>query len=200
MEFEVTDLEGFLEFLIVGERIREGDPVPLRWFEDDPPSPPPVSGAVSMDSYRTPDERAPLVIGCPIPIPTEPDLPSVSDHEANGEATRPVRNENRAHHTSAPQINQPPAYASPLEGIRLPIELGLCWRCGYPGHRRDICMGRRLLFCSRCGVIGKMSRDCLCPKETPQRATTMSDSQTSGKRSTKDAQTQTSLCRCKHET
>ncbi|CAG9771566.1 unnamed protein product [Ceutorhynchus assimilis] len=46
--------------------------------------------------------------------------------------------------------------------IRLPVEKGLCWRCGYPNHRRDNCTGSPLVFCSRCGQVGIMSKHCPC--------------------------------------
>lgn len=52
-----------------------------------------------------------------------------------------------------------------LKGIVLPVELDLCWRCGYPGHRRDNCTRRRLMFCSRCGTVGVLSRTCTCSSQ-----------------------------------
>lgn len=45
---------------------------------------------------------------------------------------------------------------------RLPVEIGLCWRCGRPGHLRNVCCRGGILFCSRCGKIGTLSRECTC--------------------------------------
>jgi hypothetical protein len=67
--------------------------------------------------------------------------------------------------------------------IRLPCPESLCWRCGVPGHCRSACRAPAVLFCSRCGTMGLLSRDCPClrplaaslpraagpPSETPQR-------------------------------
>lgn len=45
----------------------------------------------------------------------------------------------------------------------LPVELGLCWKCGQTGHNRYQCdRPMRRLFCSNCGRLGTMSRDCHC--------------------------------------
>lgn len=46
---------------------------------------------------------------------------------------------------------------------KLPVKQNLCWRCGHPGHRRINCDRRPVLFCSRCGSLGWMSRECLSP-------------------------------------
>lgn len=51
-----------------------------------------------------------------------------------------------------------------LLDIVLPVERDLCWRCGFPGHHRQNCTKPRLLFCSRCGTIGILSRNCTCDK------------------------------------
>ncbi|XP_044752350.1 branchpoint-bridging protein-like [Coccinella septempunctata] len=49
------------------------------------------------------------------------------------------------------------------------VYLGLgprsCWRCGNEGHRREHCGGERVKFCSRCGCVGVLSRDC-CARTT----------------------------------
>lgn len=42
----------------------------------------------------------------------------------------------------------------------------LCWRCGRSGHSRATCKGGYRLFCSRCGLVGVMSRDCSCGGES----------------------------------
>jgi hypothetical protein len=61
--------------------------------------------------------------------------------------------------------------------IQLPCPESLCWRC------RSACRAPAVLFCSRCGTMGLLSRDCPClrplaaslpraagpPSETPQR-------------------------------
>jgi hypothetical protein len=47
---------------------------------------------------------------------------------------------------------------------RLPRSEYLCWRCGVPGHSRGDCRAPSVLFCSRCGTMGLMSRECPCPR------------------------------------
>jgi hypothetical protein len=47
---------------------------------------------------------------------------------------------------------------------RLPRPESLCWRCGVPGHSRGDCRAPSVLFCSRCGTMGLMSRECPCPR------------------------------------
>lgn len=50
---------------------------------------------------------------------------------------------------------KPPTY--------MPVHLkNLCWRCGEAGHKRFTCKKTPLLFCSRCGLCGIMSRTCKC--------------------------------------
>lgn len=39
-----------------------------------------------------------------------------------------------------------------------------CWRCGMVGHHRNRCSFAPLLFCSGCGKVCRMSRDC-CGKQ-----------------------------------
>lgn len=50
----------------------------------------------------------------------------------------------------------------------LPVKQDLCWRCGTPGHRRQGCTNPPMLFCSRCGKTGVMSRGHICQKLFPQ--------------------------------
>jgi hypothetical protein len=50
------------------------------------------------------------------------------------------------------------------QALRLPCPESLCWRCGVPGHTRGACQAPAVLFCSRCGTLGLMSRDCPCPR------------------------------------
>lgn len=64
-------------------------------------------------------------------------------------------------------VHPPMVDTTGLEGITLPVERDLCWRCGYPGHHRQGCNKSRLIFCSRCGTIGTMSRDCACDRPMP---------------------------------
>ncbi|XP_044765235.1 uncharacterized protein LOC123321609 isoform X2 [Coccinella septempunctata] len=49
-------------------------------------------------------------------------------------------------------------------GPQVYIELrpGLCWRCGQGEHTRATCSRTPPLFCSRCGLLGTLSRDCPC--------------------------------------
>lgn len=37
-----------------------------------------------------------------------------------------------------------------------------CWRCGDSGHQRQSCRRPPILFCSRCGQVGVMSKRCQC--------------------------------------
>jgi hypothetical protein len=46
------------------------------------------------------------------------------------------------------------------QATRLRRPESLCWRCGVPGHSRGDCRAPVVLFCSRCGTMGLMSRDC----------------------------------------
>ncbi|CAH1379625.1 unnamed protein product, partial [Tenebrio molitor] len=49
-----------------------------------------------------------------------------------------------------------------LSAPRLPRPESLCWRCGVPGHSRGDCRAPMVLFCSRCGTLGLLSRECPC--------------------------------------
>ncbi|CAH1107054.1 unnamed protein product [Psylliodes chrysocephalus] len=52
---------------------------------------------------------------------------------------------------------------SPSPGCQfLRIGLDICWRYGGTGHHRNVCTRPPILFCSRCGQIGVMSRNCPC--------------------------------------
>lgn len=54
----------------------------------------------------------------------------------------------------------------------LPINKDLCWRCGHAGHRRQNCQNKSRLFCSRCGKVGTLSRQCPCPTVPAKRRNT----------------------------
>jgi hypothetical protein len=57
-----------------------------------------------------------------------------------------------------------PSGRGPQARARLPRPESLCWRCGVPGHSRGNCRAPAVLFCSRCGTIGLLSRECPCPR------------------------------------
>jgi hypothetical protein len=62
-------------------------------------------------------------------------------------------------------------YGRGPQATRLPQPESLCWRCGVPSHSRGDCRAPVVLFCSRCGTMGLMFRDCPCPRPpaTPSR-------------------------------
>lgn len=62
--------------------------------------------------------------------------------------------------------------------LYLPVEKDLCWRCGYPGHRRTDCTKKAVLFCSRCGRVGNRSDRCSCTRPKHRQSLTNSDSRT----------------------
>lgn len=35
-----------------------------------------------------------------------------------------------------------------------------CWNCGKPGHSHKECRGRQVIFCSQCGLLGRLTRNC----------------------------------------
>jgi hypothetical protein len=55
-------------------------------------------------------------------------------------------------------------YGCDPQAPRLPRPESLCWRCGVPGHSRGDCRAPMVLFCSRCGTLGLLSRECPCPR------------------------------------
>jgi hypothetical protein len=57
------------------------------------------------------------------------------------------------------------------QALRLPCPESLCWRCGVPGHSRGACRAPAVLFCSRCGTLGLMSRDCTRTARSPTEST-----------------------------
>lgn len=70
-------------------------------------------------------------------------------------------------HVPAPDPHYPRAQREVPRFIKL-ME-GACWRCGLLGHARRHCRNNVRLFCSRCGRLGVMSRDCPCPRENRAR-------------------------------
>lgn len=104
----------------------------------------------------------------------EPDQPPTSSEtltagpiETNSQA-QTVTTQNKPEWTKKSE----PRDTSSLSGLVLPVKLDLCWRCGYPGHRRQTCIDRPLLFCSRCGTVGQMSRDCPCDSQSTKKEKT----------------------------
>lgn len=78
-------------------------------------------------------------------------------------------------------------YPGEFRGTIIPsieIRPNLCWRCGHLGHFRDSCQGHPRLFCSRCGTIGIMSRECGCAGPDAQDRCLRKTSRTSTRRRT----------------
>lgn len=79
-------------------------------------------------------------------------------HPARAATSRPPRGR---------QPPQPPGRQPPPDGPGyVPVHLSSperrCWRCGGRGHRREGCSNLTVLFCSRCGRLGSLSRNCPC--------------------------------------
>ncbi|XP_045467953.1 uncharacterized protein LOC123676222 isoform X1 [Harmonia axyridis] len=69
--------------------------------------------------------------------------------------------EERREPTKHTKITQTPEYIKICEH--------LCWRCGKTGHSRKTCINAAKLFCSRCGLVGILTRACLCkPRSDPK--------------------------------
>lgn len=66
-----------------------------------------------------------------------------------------------------------------------------CWRCGGTGHQRDSCTRPSIIFCSRCGKVGTLSRRCQCVS-THARARVTSSTRTTSTRTVSRA---TQCCR-----
>lgn len=83
-----------------------------------------------------------------------------SELESDEDPDPPVRRDADA----VTRVETPvPDSATPRPGY-LPIGPGLtCWRCGGSNHTRITCTGPYVEFCSRCGRLGTLSRDCDCP-------------------------------------
>lgn len=64
---------------------------------------------------------------------------------------------------AGPPIRREPPPSPPLHvHIKNYVPTERCWSCGDVGHRRDACTRRSRIFCSRCGLLTVMSRDCPC--------------------------------------
>jgi hypothetical protein len=104
----------------------------------------------------------PATVTRPAQEPTRPRGPS---EENRGTPTAPARapapdrtnTEVEDHCEDHWTENNP--YGRGLQAPRLPRLESLCWRCGVPGHSRGDCRAPSVLFCSRCGTMGLMSRE-----------------------------------------
>lgn len=141
---------------------------------------PPEEIPIAAIHPSTIDEKAtfdvsPVSSECPtITSETEPQpyaSPGVKSHKAenqedastNEKLSTATNTSDLATHKASPQsVNyRSEPYHPP---VHLPVSQNLCWKCGYPGHLRSACKGRPILFCSRCGLVGILTRDCQCTR------------------------------------
>jgi len=136
--------------------------------------PPPTPTTHESNCYRT-MESPPLELHCSPPNPTETaadelkevllatappeDDPLWYDPFTHPEGPPPppgvVKPRTLTHRNAAVQTEKTDY---------LPIVPGQCWRCGQSGHGRGSCRRPTLLFCSRCGRVGVLSRECACSR------------------------------------
>ncbi|XP_044748823.1 serine/threonine-protein kinase Sgk1-like [Coccinella septempunctata] len=53
--------------------------------------------------------------------------------------------------------------------VYLELRPDMCWRCGQGEHSRTHCTGNSILFCSSCGLLGTLTRNCPCHSHHRQR-------------------------------
>ncbi|XP_044761070.1 uncharacterized protein LOC123318488 [Coccinella septempunctata] len=53
--------------------------------------------------------------------------------------------------------------------VYLELRHNMCWRCGQGEHSRAHCTGTPILFCSSCGLLGTLTRNCTCQSHHRQR-------------------------------
>jgi len=62
-----------------------------------------------------------------------------------------------------PPVSSPPSISNPRpRRVTFRDPNVKCFRCGEKGHIRSQCRNPSKIFCSRCGKMDVMSRDCPC--------------------------------------
>jgi hypothetical protein len=103
---------------------------------------------------RSPREPQPAAATQPMTPPNSSTDPNRCQRHARGRLRR----------SGARGVGGDNPYGRGPHAARLPRPESLCWRCGAPGHSRGDCQAPMVLFCSRCGTMGLLSRDCPCPR------------------------------------
>ncbi|XP_044760780.1 uncharacterized protein LOC123318228 [Coccinella septempunctata] len=85
------------------------------------------------------------------------------------EVKRPAYEENMEVPTRRPPAQRTVGTMGP--DVFLEIRPGMCWRCGQGQHNRTECTGRAVLFCSRCGRLETLSKNCPCHSDRRQHPT-----------------------------
>ncbi|XP_044745741.1 uncharacterized proline-rich protein-like [Coccinella septempunctata] len=121
-----------------------GRPLRFQSTTPPPPSPPPPPPSPSPST--------------PLPLPSPPSRESSPAMSlwTDFECPRPLTTD------ASTNTVRPATRTVGTNGIQVFLELGprSCWRCGGEGHTRERCQGVMVKFCSRCGLMGVLSRDC----------------------------------------
>ena len=153
--------------------IKEGPPTNTGASRQDPQASllPDQSSRTSTETSRTDELDEDYLLSQDMDTlhhPEDISMTGRSTKELPGSAFLPSP-ENFEKAVSPPSTKQANPESLPLF---LPVRLGLCWKCGRPGHQRDSCQAKPIIFCSACGKVGVLSVRCICrhlfPAAAPQ--------------------------------